>query len=283
MDKPILTIGIPVYNESKYLTKTIESAINQSFGNIRILIADNCSLDNSFEIMKSFAAKDNRIEIIRHNQNLGALKNFQYLLINASTKYFMWLGGHDIIPEDYAYNLINQILLNRDSVMSFGSVNNIDNNENIVDFYQYNFNEELISFDYFERVYSLIKNLEDCTLIQGVFLTDVLIKSFFDKPCLGVDHIILAKAISFGKFVYDINTQYKRREVREEDLLEANKRRCKEIGDSNNKPENNYQDLQIEQLKIIKELKTRNLFKKIIWIYRSKQMLERRFGKFKRN
>lgn len=280
MYNPILTIGIPVYNEEKYLARTIESAIIQSFGNIRILIADNYSLDNSYEIMQSFAEKDNRLEITRHDQNIGALNNFKYLLFKAKTKYFMWLGGHDIIPYDYAYNLINKILLNAESVMSFGSVNYIDQDEKIVDFYHYYFNEDLASFDKFVRVYSLIKNLTDCTLIQGIYITEVLKKSFFDTPCLGFDHIVLTKAITFGRFDYDINTKYLRRVNREEGDLETNQRRVEDIGDSNNKPENNYKNMQIEQLQIVKNIKNYNYFKKNIWIYKSKKMLKIRFGNF---
>jgi protein O-GlcNAc transferase len=280
MNNPLLTIGIPVHNEEQFLDKTIYSAMNQSLHNIRILIADNCSTDNSYRIMQSFAKNDNRVEIARHANNIGALKNFKYLLYQANTKYFMWLGGHDIIPNNYTYNLINKILLNKASIMSFGGVDYIDIDENIIDLYHYHFNGELLSFDKFFRVYSLVKNLSDCTLIHGVFLTEMLKKSYFDKPCLGVDHIILTKAISFGRFVYDINTKYQRRIVKKESYLEANERRIKVIGDSNEKLDNNFKDMQIEQLQIIKNLKTRNLFKKTMWICKSKRILRKKLGRF---
>ncbi len=57
----IVTIGIPVYNEEKYLEKTLESAINQDFKDIDIVISDNGYFDKSVEIIDKFCSIDSRI------------------------------------------------------------------------------------------------------------------------------------------------------------------------------------------------------------------------------
>src|SRR6516162_10132302 len=104
-----VTIAIPVYNEEKFLLETIQSAINQSYKNIRIIISDNCSTDASFEIASKFAKQDNRIELIRHEKNIGALENFIFALSKCNTQYFMWLGAHDLLLPGFIEEAVNKM------------------------------------------------------------------------------------------------------------------------------------------------------------------------------
>ena len=66
----LVTIGIPVYNEENYLAETIESAINQTYQTIQIIISDNCSTDRSFEIAQKYAEQDSRILLVRQEKNI---------------------------------------------------------------------------------------------------------------------------------------------------------------------------------------------------------------------
>ena len=53
--KPLVTIGIPVYNEEKYIKETLLSAINQTYKNLEIIISDNCSTDSSLKVIHEVA------------------------------------------------------------------------------------------------------------------------------------------------------------------------------------------------------------------------------------
>ena len=53
--KPLVSLGIPVYNESAFLEKTITSLINQSYSNIEIIAIDNNSKDSTFDILKKLS------------------------------------------------------------------------------------------------------------------------------------------------------------------------------------------------------------------------------------
>jgi protein O-GlcNAc transferase len=92
----LVTIGIPVYNEEKYLEQTIGSAINQDFKDIEIVISDNGSTDGSVEIIKKYADLDKRIYPIYKEKNTGPAGNFHSLLDNTRSKYFVLLGAHDL-------------------------------------------------------------------------------------------------------------------------------------------------------------------------------------------
>ena len=73
----MLTIGVPIFNESKYLFKTLKSLQVQSFDNFVVILSDNNSDDNSKEICKKFAKEDARFRYISHEKNIGSLNNFE--------------------------------------------------------------------------------------------------------------------------------------------------------------------------------------------------------------
>ncbi len=76
-ENPLLSIVVPVYNVEKYLSECLESLINQTLKNIEIIIVNDASPDGSEAIILEYAARDNRIVYIRHEENKrqGAARN----------------------------------------------------------------------------------------------------------------------------------------------------------------------------------------------------------------
>ena len=70
MDSPLLTIAIAVYNTGKYLRDCMDSVVNQTYQNLEIICVNDCSTDNSLEILEEYAAKDKRIKIITNGKIL---------------------------------------------------------------------------------------------------------------------------------------------------------------------------------------------------------------------
>lgn len=73
--KPRVTVGIPVFNGEKFLPQTIDSALKQSLDDLVVIISDNASTDNSWEIALKFAKNDGRIECHRNTSNVGVFRN----------------------------------------------------------------------------------------------------------------------------------------------------------------------------------------------------------------
>jgi hypothetical protein len=63
-------IVVPVYNGEKYISKAIESILNQTFKDWLLFIVDDCSTDNTYDICKSYAERDNRINVFKQEKNL---------------------------------------------------------------------------------------------------------------------------------------------------------------------------------------------------------------------
>ena len=72
MNEPLVSIITPVYNAERFLSDTIKSVQNQTYKNWEILLIDDCSKDNSAQIIKEFQKYDNRIKYIKLKKNSGA-------------------------------------------------------------------------------------------------------------------------------------------------------------------------------------------------------------------
>lgn len=62
--KPEISVIIPVYNAEKWISRCLESIIKQTFKNFEVIIVNDASQDKSFEIVKQYILKDDRIIII---------------------------------------------------------------------------------------------------------------------------------------------------------------------------------------------------------------------------
>lgn len=206
-----ITIGIPVYNEELFIEATIRSAAPQCEV---LLIANNCSMDNSARVVERLTREYRNIVFHRHESNRGATRNFEFILNEAKTPYFMWLGAHDLIPPNYVRCLKELLDKDLSASLAFGGVIHIDGIGKEVSKYQYDFSGQLAHSQPSDRLLAIIKYLHDCSLIHGLFRTSNLKAAWEDLQYLKGDHVLLARAILGGKFLYAPETSLLRRVVR---------------------------------------------------------------------
>ena len=131
--KNLVSIGMPVFNDKKYLKIALDSILSQSYKNFELIISDDCSTDGSDEICKIFQQADRRIRYIRQKQNIGISKNMEFLLKEADGKYFMWAGDDDVLDKDFIKSLIKPLLQNNGVISSYSPVKFIDNQGEILE------------------------------------------------------------------------------------------------------------------------------------------------------
>ena len=83
------------YNGEKYVEEQIESILNQTYQNIQLIISDDCSTDNTRQILEKYE-KNNKIKIFYQNQNLGYIKNFEFLLKQVENDLYMLSDQDDV-------------------------------------------------------------------------------------------------------------------------------------------------------------------------------------------
>lgn len=69
---PIISIIVPAYNAASYIKSTLDSAINQTFKDFEILVINDCSTDDTVDIVESYCATDKRVKLISLSVNKGA-------------------------------------------------------------------------------------------------------------------------------------------------------------------------------------------------------------------
>ena len=79
MEKERIDILLATYNGEKYIKEQIDSILNQTYKNIKLIISDDCSKDGTRQILKQYE-KDSRVKVIYQEKNLGYIKNFEFLL-----------------------------------------------------------------------------------------------------------------------------------------------------------------------------------------------------------
>lgn len=97
-DYGLVSIVMPNYNGEKFLRETIESVLSQTYTNWELLFVDDCSTDNSLELIKSF--RDERIRVYQNETNSGAAVSRNTALREAKGKWIAFLDSDDLwVPE----------------------------------------------------------------------------------------------------------------------------------------------------------------------------------------
>lgn len=95
MSEPIVSIITPLYNSKSYIERTIESVLNQSYNNWELIIVDDCSTDNGLSIVGNYVKIDNRIKVLKNEQNSGAAISRNKAIELAQGKYIAFLDSDD--------------------------------------------------------------------------------------------------------------------------------------------------------------------------------------------
>ena len=99
-NNPVVSIITPNFNCSKYIAQTIESVIAQTYKNWEMIIIDDCSTDESFEIIKDYVNKDNRIKVYRMENNSGSALCRNKAIELSQGEYLTFLDSDDLwMPE----------------------------------------------------------------------------------------------------------------------------------------------------------------------------------------
>jgi glycosyltransferase involved in cell wall biosynthesis len=157
---PIVSIGMPVYNDVKFIREAIESLLSQTFGNFELIISDDFSTDGSADVCLEYARKDSRIRYIRQPYNIGIARNMEVLLKEARGEFFMWAADDDVWHRDFIKKMYEAICSNPSASCAFCSYYYIDEDSSPM------IGRGIVSKDYsnpskFVRLIKLCKYYED--------------------------------------------------------------------------------------------------------------------------
>lgn len=224
---PKVSVIIPVYNVEEYLRECLDSVVNQTLKEIEIICVDDGSTDNSLEILKEYAQKDNRITVIKQrNSGSGTARNCGINI--AKGDFIAFMDSDDIYPENKTLSTIYVKTTENNALICGGSVNQIKDGKLITDTSNfeegYSFKQEgfvdykdyQFDYGYWRFIYNrnfLIENL--------IFFPNY--KRYQDPPFF-VKSMCLAKkfyALKEATYIYRIS--YKKIQWTEEKVLDVYK------------------------------------------------------------
>jgi glycosyltransferase involved in cell wall biosynthesis len=94
-NEPLVSVITPLYNSEKYISKTIESVINQKYNNWELIIINDCSKDKGPEIVKKYQNQDERIKLINLEKNSGAAVARNIGIENAQVDFIDFMLDND--------------------------------------------------------------------------------------------------------------------------------------------------------------------------------------------
>lgn len=184
---PLVTIITVTYNSSLYVRDAVESVLAQDYTSFEYIIADDCSTDNTWDIIQEY--KDQRIISYRNEVNLGEYQNRNKAICIAKGKYLIFIDGDDIIyPHAIGY-FVNNMENHSEAVMCIqkGYVNNI--------VFPILVNPPDLILNHFSRSGSLLSS----SFASNFFKTDILKKEggLSNKYRTGDDEIRLRLAAQY--------------------------------------------------------------------------------------
>ncbi|PSB87047.1 hypothetical protein C5F64_10200 [Photobacterium damselae subsp. damselae] len=120
-----IDVLIPMYNAEKTIKECIKSLLNQTM-NVNIIVCDDCSTDNSFNIVSNF--KLDNLTIIRNDENIGYLKTFNKLLECSQAEYISFVDADDFIEKDKIKKQFDYLNKNKNIDIVGCNFRRIDNN-----------------------------------------------------------------------------------------------------------------------------------------------------------
>ena len=109
---PKVSVLMPNYNAWKYISEAIQGILSQTFTDFEFIIIDDCSTDNSWEIIQEFAKKDERIVAMRNDENLKICKTLNKGLELAKWEYIARMDSDDVAMDIWLENVYQKISQN---------------------------------------------------------------------------------------------------------------------------------------------------------------------------
>lgn len=171
---PLVSIIAICYNQAKYAIETLDSILSQTYPNIQLIIIDDCSTDNSVEVIEKWIEEKKVVcEFVRHAENWGVTRTCNDGLRRVKGKYYQVIACDDVLK---SYKIERQVIIfekNDALALLYSDVNLIDQNSKRV------------------KKSFLMQNRHFPDMPQGKVFTELLINNFIPAPSLLIRYSVI--------------------------------------------------------------------------------------------
>jgi glycosyltransferase involved in cell wall biosynthesis len=202
-NKPLISIGLPVYNGENYVRQALDSLLAQDYESFELIISDNASTDATQQICFEYTSQDPRIRYHRNEVNVGLYNNFTRVFELSSGEYFMWAAHDDLWEPDCVSRCAEVLRENPSVVLCYPQVKFIwPNGELIEEFPFPSFDTRAKGMDLISRFHVHIWGITYPYLIQGLIRSNALKRTRLIRDTLGAELILLTELSLLGEFAH---------------------------------------------------------------------------------
>ncbi len=193
MNAPLITTIIPTFRRPEKLKRAIESVLRQTYPHFQVCVYDNASGDSTSEVAAQFS-HDPRIKYFCHDENIGAVENFQFGLSRVETPIFSFLSDDDyLLPKFYEIALGN-FAKHPKALFSMGAVIDVDEKGQVIEVRLSKWPEK----DYYSPPEGLLEMIGKYSNWTGILFRKEVIESIgsldLQMKAIDVDYALRAAA-----------------------------------------------------------------------------------------
>ncbi len=192
--KPVVTINMFVFNEEKYMAGTIQSILNQTYGDFKLDISNNGSTDSSGKIAEKFAQQDARVNVIHYKDNDPALG--LKMIGTLDSTYYIGIAGHDLYAPLFIERCVVPLEADPQVVLSYPKAMWLKDNKII---------GEIPSVFETRGMHPVVRplvvalGLAESYQQYGIYRVAAL-KQIKGRDVVGADHVLLTELATIGTF-----------------------------------------------------------------------------------
>jgi glycosyltransferase involved in cell wall biosynthesis len=197
-DQPLVSVGLPVFNEEESLAAALESILAQDYEPLEVIVCDNASTDGTVTVARDFVARDTRVSVHTSDENRGASENFNRCFRLAGGRYFTWASGHDARLPEAIRKCVEALEDDPSLVLCYpravrrlldGGTEPIEDDR-----------VETRGLPTASRLRMTVEELHSANAIHGVVRSASLERTRLFQGCFGPDHVLLAELSVLGGF-----------------------------------------------------------------------------------
>ena len=197
--RPLVSIGVPVFNGEAGLARSLDSLLNQDYPNLEIVVSDNGSTDSTWQIAERYSRVDPRVKAFRADRNRGAPWNFNRVFELSSGEYFAWAAHDDERDPSFVSACVEQFLQEPGAVLCSGySAVSIDPSNEIL--YVAHCDSLVGLPDVTVRYREALRRLPP-TAIYGLYRSSAMRKTRLFEPVIATDIAFVQELVIYGTIV----------------------------------------------------------------------------------
>lgn len=191
----MINIFIPAKNEDRFIARTIDSVLSQTFEDFKLIISNNHSTDRTQEIIDEYVTKDPRVVSIMPNRPMNAFEHAAFARTWFNQKYHLFVGAHDVLDKNYVLKTFQAMEDRPNLVVASSHCLHFTNDNKVFQIPSINFDSTGIGK--LEKLCIYFQGTAYNHLAYGLFRTE-LTRGVVIPNVLGVDHLELASYLMKG-------------------------------------------------------------------------------------